>query len=569
MTQKRIQTKSEDVKTGREIIESYIQVRPDSVERYQRLHKALDLFESWSDDSKVGYLEEFLELDHLMDANCTELVAQFCRLKWWTVPRSIRGRFVDFLVSLAVGHVCHVDGVLKCFTNHFTPEMVICMEENGTKRMSPVLSMEDQDEIYSLAHSCLDQIINCCPLYIPALIKCCKNNFPHFKQNSVRILGYLRNMILLGQDHPTLSAEIWSVIVDKLVALDTSISSNKPWEMENEGLPQAQDVFMMDDDGEMKAQSSDLNPIDENSLETKLDLCMATIFTYISQHKSEDDILGNLKEDRNFQWLYTQHLDPPNMFEALLLGFEEHVLYAHDLHSVSYIWLYLCSLSEEDTNKMLTYLWEVICAPARTPNGWKKAHNAASYLCAFLARANFVSISMACKWLGSISEWCYSYVDRCKVTKGAMGGMQHGTFYAVVQALFFVICYRHSELTTKYGTAEEVHQWELGYIVHSKLEPLLYISQAVASCFANVSRYLQIVYCTHMIRYNDTLQKRPVELFFPFSFCSLNRCAPKILPLMRKFTSIIEESSPQKYKSIGNEDDILMEDDEYDFVGLL
>ncbi|KAI1711814.1 RNA polymerase I specific transcription initiation factor RRN3 domain-containing protein [Ditylenchus destructor] len=574
MTQKRIQTKSEGAKTGREIIEAYINVRPDSTEKYHKLHKALDLFESWSDESKIAYLEEFLELDHILDASCAELVAQFCRLKWWTVPQSIRGRFVDFLVSLAVGHVCHVEGVLKSVTHHFIPELIMSVRDEGKKGMTPLLSQEDQDAIYSLAHSCVKQVIACCPPFAPALLKCCKSNFPHFRHHSVKLLGYMRNMILLAQDYPPLSANIWTMIVDKLVALDTSISSKKPWEMENDaGFSPTQDVFMMDDDGETssKAESSDSNTINMNTLDAKLDLCMAMVLSYIGGHDTENDIIGDLKDDRNFEWLYTKPIDHQNMFEVLLLGFEEHVLYAFDLHSVSYIWLYLCNLSKVNTEKMLRYLWEVIQAPVRSPNEWKKAHNAAAYLCGFLARASFVPLSDACVWLRRMSEWCCIYVDSCELMKREVGGMQHGTFYAVVQALLFVICYRHSELTTKYGAVEEIHQWGLGRIVHSKLEPLLYISQAVALCFANVSRYLQIVYCTHMIGFNDTLRKRAVELFFPFSFCLLNRCAPKILPLMRKFTSALEESSltSTKCEQAKREEDTLMEDDEYDFMGSL
>lgn len=38
-----------------------------------------------------------------------------------------------------------------------------------------------------------------------------------------------------------------------------------------------------------------------------------------------------------------------------------------------------------------------------------------------------------------------------------------------------------------------------------------------------------------MLSFNDTIRHRTLDIYFPFSFCSLNRCAAKILFLMRKF----------------------------------
>jgi hypothetical protein len=87
-----------------------------------------------------------------------------------------------------------------------------------------------------------------------------------------------------------------------------------------------------------------------------------------------------------------------------------------------------------------------------------------------------------------MADWCCDYVDNAEVLKnGATGGVQHGTFYAVVQAMLFVFCYRYKELHEG-GVVEGAHQWGLGRIIHSKLEPLHFISQAVALCFSNVSR---------------------------------------------------------------------------------
>lgn len=44
-----------------------------------------------------------------------------------------------------------------------------------------------------------------------------------------------------------------------------------------------------------------------------------------------------------------------------------------------------------------------------------------------------------------MAEWCCSYVDNAGFLKVNVGGLQHGTFYATVQTLLFVLCYRYKE----------------------------------------------------------------------------------------------------------------------------
>lgn len=44
-----------------------------------------------------------------------------------------------------------------------------------------------------------------------------------------------------------------------------------------------------------------------------------------------------------------------------------------------------------------------------------------------------------------MADWCCAYVDNVDFSKMNVGGIQHGTFYATVQALLFVICYRYHE----------------------------------------------------------------------------------------------------------------------------
>jgi hypothetical protein len=45
---------------------------------------------------------------------------------------------------------------------------------------------------------------------------------------------------------------------------------------------------------------------------------------------------------------------------------------------------------KNNCSSMLEFLWEVLRSPVDSPNEWKKVHNAAAFLCGFLARAIYV-----------------------------------------------------------------------------------------------------------------------------------------------------------------------------------
>lgn len=51
-----------------------------------------------------------------------------------------------------------------------------------------------------------------------------------------------------------------------------------------------------------------------------------------------------------------------------------------------------------------------------------------------------------------LSLWCREYAERFATMKNSRGyGIQHGTFYAIVQSLLFIFCYRHGEMQENDG----------------------------------------------------------------------------------------------------------------------
>lgn len=90
------------------------------------------------------------------------------------MPQSIRAQFVEFLTSLAISHVCHVELVFKTIAENFIPEISKGSIFNNTKSYRILdsnfahgalsLDYDSQEELYKFAHSCLNAILTCLPL---------------------------------------------------------------------------------------------------------------------------------------------------------------------------------------------------------------------------------------------------------------------------------------------------------------------------------------------------------------------------------------------------------------------
>ena len=182
-------------------------------------------------------------------------------------------------------------------------------------------------------------------------------------------------------------------------------------------------------------------------LTDKLDKAMVIILSRIAHGKK--DISNKLSEE-NLSWL--DQLGPESescVFEQLWPAFTHHILHSHDVQSVSFIWFYACSLDDKYASFMLNMLWKQICAPVFSPNEWKTAQTAAAFFGGFLARADYIPFKTCSRWLITIAEWCNEYIKETSISKNAAGCVQHGTFYAVVQTLLFVFCFRYKEFVER------------------------------------------------------------------------------------------------------------------------
>lgn len=565
--------------TGREIVQGYLQLKPEAVAKYLGLQEALKTFERWPESSKINFIQQFADMYDVLDERFHELIQQFCKIHWVDVPLSIRDRFVEFLITLAIFQINHIEEVFTSFVTHLLP----------IQKKETCIDSQEQEALYKLAFKSIQRVVTCNKLSNRVLVKYCVRLFPHVRQPADKMLPFVCNLIKLAEqsnDEDT-RIEIWSLIIDRLLQLDAAITDlhdeesrlsfcNNTNDSSNNCFPSpANDSNII-----IESIVEEKQPI-ENPMETKLDQFVALILLFVGTKggKLAEEVIQqiiNKETDKNFEGLLRfliskneeEEINNQNnnkrkkkpfctIFQLFLEGFDEHVLTATGVHSAPFIWFYLCSLSNENCQKMLEFLWEVIRTPIEY-GGWRKSQNAATFLCGFLARANYIDLEFVCSWINTISNWCFNYIlenSKNEIYKRNITVntkmVQHGIFYSTVQALLFVFCYRYEELNKKENSLSQFNLWNLDKIVFNSLNPLQHISQGVALCFLNLARRFNLFEkntdnsslspktSTHSMTEISLKRRRAViDLFFPFSFCSLKICSPLIFPLMRRFTPL-------------------------------
>ncbi|KAE9420023.1 hypothetical protein Angca_005722, partial [Angiostrongylus cantonensis] len=277
---------------------------------------------------------------------------------------------------------------------------------------------------------------------------------------------------------------------------------------------------------------------EENETIAKLDGVMRDVLCYIAlKHNIQIDIIDP-------SWLRVgSDSSGEELFSIFLSLLESRMLLSVHVRYTSFIWIYLCGLSEKYATRTLELLWSIIIRPQVAQADVAKAHGAAAYLAGFLARAKYLDIRVASSWMYRIVKWCVQYVDNCGIAcnKITPGVIRHGTFYALCQALFIIFSFRYKELV-QIEDINKLRGWGLGRVVHSPLDPLKYVSRPVGQCFAAIGRSLQLVYCTHILPF-DAGENLPFEPMFPFDCYKLQSSAAVICPLLRRFSPMAEDKS--------------------------
>ncbi|EPB72279.1 hypothetical protein ANCCEY_08633 [Ancylostoma ceylanicum] len=141
-------------------------------------------------------------------------------------------------------------------------------------------------------------------------------------------------------------------------------------------------IFVMDEDQRNESE------VEESERLAKLDGGLRDVLSYIaSKHNLNTEALGDTT------WLrMSNESSAEELFTIFLSLLESRMLLSVHVRYTSFLWLYLCKINEKYASRTLDFLWSIIVRPQVAQADIAKAHGAAAYLAAFLARAKCLDV---------------------------------------------------------------------------------------------------------------------------------------------------------------------------------
>lgn len=220
----------------------------------------------------------------------------------------------------------------------------------------------------------------------------------------------------------------------------------------------------------------------------------------------------------------------------------QYLLLTYRCKYVQFLLFWACALSPQLAEVFIGYCVRI----ALTPDLNAVARRAtAAYAASFIARAQFVPIATVMHTLRVLQFWAMEYVDLHSASIPAHPVQStvaaHGPFYAVCQAILYIVCFRHAQLLADADGIEFLRGLELDRLVHSRFNPLRAVLPAVVREFAHLSGAYELVYCYNIIHSNRRLPPlvfdEAADAFFPFDPCTLPICGGLIAPYYQEWVA--------------------------------
>ena len=384
-------------------------------------------------------------------------------------------------------------------------------------------------EVYNRVHFAINHIVQLIPAGSVALAPILSSSFPHDTDTAKSHIAYTRNLLQMVDYAPELRADILALITDKLVKIDVQVQVDmedfeedveeeilQSTSAESIALGDAEELDdddILSDDGILDPEEESMKLVKENIL--KIDCIMDMLFEYYAIPFSS----GSLDEKEN-------------TLDLLLAHFENIILPTYRSRHSQFLLFHYAQSSPILVDRFATTCVQIIVSKSY-PSLIRQY--AAAYLASFVARGAHVSSEVIRDVFDLLGTHMQNLMTEYEPNCRGPDLRRYGTFYATVQAMLYIFCFRWAHLTTaaleeENGSPPE--DLELDQVsfpqntinimreaIFSNLNPLKICSPAIVTEFARLSHHLNFVYVYSKLETNKRVR---VHTFRGFGSMTLN-----------------------------------------------
>uniref|UniRef100_U5EH15 Putative rna polymerase i specific transcription initiation factor rrn3 n=1 Tax=Corethrella appendiculata TaxID=1370023 RepID=U5EH15_9DIPT len=470
---------------------------------------------------------------NLFESKFSLIVESLIAIDWLSRNDECKEIYKDFIIELLVAHNNYATLAITNLVSYFIPKD---SEADSWPNYEPNKSKKSTLEHI---HEIIKRLTAVIPMVQNIILMKLRTMFPYFKRPTYVITGYIYNMLWITEYTNVFREEILEILLNALIAIDVSCPRSEIEEAEDEDDGEDEDSSDEEMDEEMfkiDDLNSGISQQMKNPLAETLDVCMNKVFAYLEKHAKESD---STKAD--------------HIYQALIKIFENHILPTHNSHHVQFCIFYFCSLKSTFATNFINLLSHKVCNPTISATIRQAS---VGYLASLLARAQYIPLATVKIKLCEFSNWAHQYIQQSDSAQYNNSLKAHKVFYAVCQAIFYIIAFRSKHLTSNQKNLAFLQSLQLASLVTCHLNPLRVCLPAVSTAFAGVTRAHQLAYCHTILERNarrklatiySTNCETPdecLETFFPFDPYLLKKSGKKIDQIYLHYQpSDAEESS--------------------------
>lgn len=496
-----------------------------------------------------------------LDGHNISLVKTIVAMNWLGRSTPFVQIYTRFLGSLVSAHAEYSTIVIQMLVQHMT------LLHPSVGRI-PNHETVASDQIYARVHAALAWMLELVPFAKESLVAVIVSEFPHKSEKSLAQTTYIENMLKITTYVPDVEAGVLGVIIEKMISIDVEI------QVDLGDLDSEEGDAIEDGAGSEESETADAEfdealeqpemlTYDEDDLIEQTDVPNMTVQVINENIRKLDNVLTILF--RHLQRIFVdlpKHDDRSSnsgrfevaamTFEALLTALDTTILRTYQSKYTQFILFWSAQMHPSFTDLFLGVILSRTLDDSR-PSTHRMI--AASYIGSFTARAatlDRTAVRMLTSLLGeSVNNFLDEKEGDLSTSRDAV--RRFGMFYATIQALFYVFCFRWRELSGLTDDDDDAESspgpvWMPGLqrtferaIYNRTLNPLKYCNSNIVTQFAKVAHHLDFVFCGTIIEANRRTSQSGVgeiDSYFPFDPYELKKSKAYVDEVYQTWRSI-------------------------------
>ncbi|KAI9879963.1 MAG: hypothetical protein M1830_006271 [Pleopsidium flavum] len=464
-----------------------------------------------------------------LNKSCSGLVHAVLESQWLGRDESYVALYVRFLGTLVSAQGGFIGAVLRMLINDFCNGIVsknLSVMASAEHFIVPLASGQlpnypvvPRTQLYARAHMALKYLLQLIPSASGAVSSILAAAFPHSTDSKKAHVAYVHNLLKLIEYAPELRPDILRLITERLVKIDVQIQVDMEDLEEDVGEGLIEDVAKIetpledledseDEDDENDSVNSD-EILDEEAQRMKdvksnvekMDFIIDILFAYYGPFFS-----------RNTE-------EKENALELLLSHFTTIILPTYRSRHTQFLLFHFAQTSPSLIDSFAGTCVHIAFDKSRPAI---IRQSAAAYLASFVARGKHVPSQVVQDVFDIIGSQLHGLLTEYEGTCRGPDLRRYATFYALVQALLYIFCFRWQDLMVdpdNYVEEDDIAAFDekqpvwapgvketLFRTIYSPLNPLKVCSPAIVAEFARIDNDCGLIYVFSLLETNKRLR---------------------------------------------------------------